>query len=103
MELSEKTEQDRQRLKETLDANPDLKKAFKEALEKTKEHFQKPEVISEMASMINKTKEAFESGKFKVIVQEYRDKNGLPADAKLTDEMRRNLAELLTDAILGKK
>lgn len=103
MELSEKTEQARQRLKETLDANPDLKKAFKEALEETKQHFQKPEVISEMASMISKTKDAFESGKFKAAVEEFRVKNGLAKHAKLTDEMRRKLSEYLTDTILGKK
>lgn len=103
MELSEKAEQARQRLKASLDANPELKKAFKEALEETRKHFEKPEVIQEMVSTICKTKEAFESGKFKEITERFKEKYGFSGDSKLTDEMRRKLAEELADGILGKK
>ena len=103
MELSEKAEQARQRLKATLDTNPDLKKAFKEAMEETKAHFQRPEVIQGMANTIGKMKNAFENGKIREITERFKQEHGLSSDTKLTDEMRRKLAEELADGILGKK
>jgi molecular chaperone GrpE (heat shock protein) len=102
MELRDRAEQARQRLKATLDADPVLKKAFREALEQTRQHFQKPEVIQGMASTIVKMKDAFESGKVKEIAEKFKEKHGLSGDTKLTDEMKHKLAEELADGILGK-
>jgi len=99
IKLSERTEQARQRLKATLDADPALKKTFKE----TRKHFEKPGVIRGMANTIGKMKDAFESGKVKEAAEKFKEKHGLSGDTKLTDDMRRKLAEELVDGILGKK
>lgn len=100
---SERTKQARERLIESLKAaSPETRKAFKEALEETRQHFQKPEVIHGMAYTIGKMKDAFESGKVKAIAERFKREHGLSGDTKLTDEMRRKLAEELTDGILGK-
>jgi hypothetical protein len=56
-----------------------------------------------MANTIVKMKGAFDSGKIKEITERFKEKYGLSGDTKLTDEMRRKLAEELADGILGKK
>jgi len=94
--------QARQRLKATLDADPSLKKAFKEALVETRKHFQKPEVIQGMANTIGKMKDAFESGKVKEITEKFKEKNGISVDMRLTDELKHKLAVELANGILGK-
>lgn len=103
MEINEKAMTAEERLKQTLNANPELKKAFKEALEETRKHFEKPEVIQGLANTINKTKEAFENGKVKEITEQFKEKYGISVDTKLTDEMKHRLAEELANGILGKK
>lgn len=100
---SERTRQARERLIESLKtASPETRKAFKEALAETRKHFEKPEVIQEMTSTIDKMKDALESGKFKEIAEQFKEKHGLSNNAKLTEDMRRKLADELADGILGK-
>jgi hypothetical protein len=101
---SERTRLAREKLTASLKAaSPETRKALKEALEETRQHFQKPEVIQELVSTIGKMKDAFDSGKIKEITERFKEKYGLSGDTKLTDEMRRKLAEELADGILGKK
>lgn len=101
---SERTEQAREKLAQSLKtASPETRKAFKEALEETRKHFQKPEVIQGLAANANKIKIAFEDGKVKQITEQFRDKYGLSGDTKLTKELRHKLAEELADGIFSKK
>ncbi len=102
-QAQQRLEQAKQRIKQTLKSNPELKQAFKEALDNTYKHFQKPEVIAEITTNINKIKNAFESGKFKEVVQAFKEENKLTDNAKLTDELRKELANKLATEILGKK
>lgn len=103
MELSERTEQARQKLKQALDANPEIKQAFKEALDETRLYFARPEVIQEMSATISQVKAAFDTGKFKEIVDQFKERNGLSGDTKLTGDIRKKLAEELANGIFGKK
>lgn len=101
---SERTIAAREKLIQSLkSASPETRKALKEALEETRKHFEKPEVIQELSSNINKIKTAFDSGKVKEITEQFKEKHGLSGDTKLTDDMRRELAQELADGILGKK
>lgn len=111
MELNEKSEQAQQRLEQAREklkqslstASPETRKALKEALENTKKHFEKPEVIQGLANTIGKMKNAFDSGKIKEITEKFKEKYGLSGDTKLTDDMKRKFAEELADEILSKK
>lgn len=101
---SERTRLARERLQESLKAaSPETRKALKGALEETRKHFQKPEVIQELTSNLNNIKTAFDSGKVKEITERFKAKYGLSGDIKLTDEMKRKLAEELADGIFGKQ
>jgi ferritin-like metal-binding protein YciE len=101
--MSEDLEKARQRLKQSLDANPELKKAFKEALVETRKHFENPEVISGMAKTLNLVKEGFQSGKVKEIAQDFKIRHGISGNEKLTDDMKKKLADEIANGILGKK
>lgn len=99
---SERTKQAREELVQSLKtASPETRKAFKEALEETRKHFQKPEVIQELTSNLNKIKTAFDSGKVKEITEQFKEKHGLSSDTRLTDDMKRKLAEELANGIIG--
>ena len=101
---SERTRLAREKLQESLkSASPETRKALKEALEETSKHFQKPEVIQELTTNVNKIKNAFNNGKAKEIAETFRQSHGLSSDTKLTDEMRQKLADELANRILGKK
>ncbi len=95
---SERTKEARERLIESLkSASPETRKALKEALEETRKHFKKPEVIQELASNMNKIKTAFDCGKVKEITEQFKEKHGLSGNTKLTEEMRRKLADELVN------
>jgi iron uptake system EfeUOB component EfeO/EfeM len=99
-----KTKAARERLIQSLKSvSPETRKAFKDALEETRKHFEKPEVIQELTSNMSKIKTAFESGQVKEIMEQFKEKHGLSGNTKLTDEMKRKLAEELANGIIGKK
>ena len=99
---SERTKEAREKLVQSLkSASPETRKALKEALEETRKHFQKPEVIQELSSNLNKIKTAFDSGKVKKITEQFKVKHGLSGSTKLTDDMKRKLVEELVNGIIG--
>ncbi len=97
---SDRTKKARERLVESLkSASPETRKALKDALEETRNHFKNPEVIQELTTNMNKIKIAFDSGKVKEIMEQFKEKHGLTDNTKLTDDMKRKLAKELANGI----
>ena len=77
MVMSDKTKEARNRLMETLkNASPEVRQAFRESVEETREYFKREDVIKDITDTVNSVREVMLSGKIGEIAREHERLNG---------------------------